>query len=35
MNVHKLDVDKVVLIPVDLSKLRNAVKNGFVKKRCI
>ena len=30
--VHKLDVDKLVPVPVDLSKLSNAVKNDAVKK---
>ena len=30
--VHKLDVDKLVHVPVDLSKLDDVVKNGFVKK---
>ena len=30
--VDQLDIDKLVHIPVDLSKLRDAVKNNFVKK---
>ena len=30
--VDKLDLDKLVLVPVDLSKLRGVVKNDFVKK---
>ena len=30
--VDKLDVDKVVPVPVDLSKLNDVVKNGAVKK---
>ena len=30
--VDKLDVDKVVPVPVDLSKPSDIVKNGFVKK---
>ena len=30
--VDKLDVDKLLPVPVDLSKLRDVVKNGFVKK---
>ena len=30
--VHKLDIDKLVPIPVDLSKLSNVVKNDVVKK---
>ena len=30
--VHKFDIDKVVPIPVDLSKLSDAVKNDVVKK---
>ena len=29
--VHKLDLDKLVRVPVDLSKLNDAVKNDFVK----
>ena len=29
--VHKLDVDKLVRVPVDLSKLNDAVKNDVVK----
>ena len=33
--VDKLDVDKLVLVPVDLSKRSDAVKNDAVKKRCI
>ena len=28
----KLDVDKLVLVPIDLSKLSDVVKNWFVKK---
>ena len=28
----KLDVDKLVLVPVDLSELRDVVKNDVVKK---
>ena len=30
--VDKLDVDKLVPLPVDLSKLSDVVKNGIVKK---
>ena len=30
--VDKLDIDKLVPVPVDLSKLSNAVKNDVVKK---
>ena len=30
--VSKLDIDKLVLVPVDLSKLSNVVKNEVVKK---
>ena len=30
--VDKLDLDKLVSVPVDLSKLRGVVKNGVVKK---
>ena len=33
--VDKLDIDKLVLIPVDLSKLRDVVKNDVVKKNCV
>ena len=33
--LDKLDVHKLVPIPVDLSKLSDAVKNDIVKKRCI
>ena len=29
--VHKLDVDKLVRVPLDLSKLNDAVKNDVVK----
>ena len=29
--VHKLDLDKLVRVPVDLSKLNDAVKNDVVK----
>ena len=29
--VHQLDVDKLVLVPVDLSKLNNVVKNDIKK----
>ena len=30
--VDKLDVDKLISVPVDLSKLSDVVKNNFVKK---
>ena len=30
--VDKLDIDKLVPVPEDLSKLSDAVKNDFVKK---
>ena len=30
--VDKLDIDKLLPVPVDLSKLSNVVKNEFVKK---
>ena len=33
--VDKLDVDKLVPVPVDLSKLSDAVKNGVAKKMYI
>ena len=32
MEVDKLDVDKLVPVPVDLSKLSDVVKNDVVKK---
>ena len=33
--VDKLDIDKLVPVPVDLSKLNDVVKNDFVKKDCL
>ena len=33
--VDKLDIDKLVLFPVDLSKVGDIVKNDVVKKNCI
>ena len=33
--VHKLDIDKLVPVPVDLSKLCDVVKNDVVKKLCM
>ena len=33
--VDKLDIDKLVPVPVDLSKLSNVVKNEVVKKLCM
>ena len=33
--VDKLDVDKLVPVPIDLSKLRDVVKNDVVKKMYI
>ena len=30
--VDKLDIDKLVLVPIDLSKLSDVVKNDVVKK---
>ena len=33
--VDKSDIDKLVPVPVDLSKLRDVVKNDVVKKNCI
>ena len=33
--VDKLDIDKLIAIPNDLSKLRNVVKNDVAKKNCI
>ena len=32
IEVDKLDIDKLVHVPVDLSKLNNVVKNDVVKK---
>ena len=33
--VDKLDIDKLVLIHVDLSKLSDKVKNDVAKKNCV
>ena len=33
--VGKLDIDKIVPVPVDLSKLSDVVKNDVDKKNCI
>ena len=33
--VYKLDIDKLALAPVDLSKLSDFVKNNVIKKRCV
>ena len=33
--VNKLDIDKLALVPIDLSKLSDVVKNDVVKKNCI
>ena len=33
--VHKLDIDKLAPVPVDLSKLSDVVKNDVVKKLCL
>ena len=33
--VDKLDIDKLVPVPVDLSKLSDALKNNVVKKNCV
>ena len=33
--VDKLNIDKLVAVPVDLSKLSNVVKNEVVKKLCM
>ena len=35
IEVDKLDIDKLVPVPVDLSKLSDVVKNDVVKKLCI
>ena len=34
-DVDKLDIDKLVPVAVDLSKLSDVVKNDVVKKNCI
>ena len=34
-NVEKLDADRLLVVPVDLSKLNAVVKTDVVKKRCI
>ena len=33
--IYKLDIDKLVPAPVDLSKLSDAIKNNVVKKQCM
>ena len=33
--VDKLDIDKLVAVPVDLSKMSDAVNNDAVKKLCM
>ena len=33
--VDKLGIDKLALVPVDLSKVTDVVKHDFVKKRCM
>ena len=33
--VEKLDIDKLMPVPTDLSKLSNVVKNDVVKRNCI
>ena len=33
--VDKLDFNKLAIVPVDLSKLSNVVKNDVVKKSCV
>ena len=33
--VDKLDIDKLAPVPIDLSKLSDAVKNDVVKKNCV
>ena len=35
IEIDKLDIDKLVPVPVDLSKLSDAVKKDFVKKLCM
>ena len=33
--VDKLDIDKLAIVPVDLSKMSDVVKNDVVKKLCV
>ena len=33
--IDKLDIDKLVPVPLDLSKLSDVVKNDVVKKNCV
>ena len=33
--VDKLDIDKLAIVPVDLSKMSDVVKNDAVKKLCV
>ena len=33
--VDKLDIEKLVPVPVDLSKLSNVIKNEVFKKNCV
>ena len=33
--VDKIDLDKIKTVPVDLTKLTNAVENDLVKKKCL
>ena len=35
IKIDKLDVNKLVPVPVDLSELSHVVKNDFVIKKCI
>ena len=35
LKTDKLDIDKLAPVPVDLSKLRDVVKNDVVKKLCM
>ena len=35
MEVYKLDIERLVLAPVDLSNLSDVVKNYFVEKLCM
>ena len=35
VEVDKLDIDKLVTFPLDLSKLSDVVKNDVAKKKCV
>ena len=35
IEVDKLDTDKLMVVPIDVSKLTDVVKNDVVKKNCV